>query len=326
MSDSQAIAAETKSAKERIAKLAALTDPKPAKASILSAMSGKPSAEVQKTTITRAALEGLCEKAGITMDWNYGNPIFKDSGVRQDIADLEKRYAQAERAVLEEKVKELQRIADQQRQGVLSTQAANSMAKAAAQQMDTMANDVIKEKVEAQMRADAIANEARIRADMKAKGATDADIDAAVTLLGWKPDQSLPEPPKFLMGVDLARDPEDWTADDMAAYFAKLDAGLMSVSGLNDLLSGSAPAQVTSGDALTAQQVQTMVAALKANNTIYPGAGAGIAIVHPSTVFQSEISDLINRKMQETLRAPLPHLMPDQHIGWKARIKGVLDA
>lgn len=314
MSDSKAIDAAMKADKARIAKLAALTKPVPEKVSILAAMSGRPDPGQQSTTITRAILETLCERAGIAMSWNNGSPIFKDSGVSAEMAEVERRYASAERKVLEEKVKELDRIVKQQEAGSLTAQAANSMAKAASQQMDTMVNDILKDKVEATLRADVVANEARIRADLKSKGATDADIDAAVKLMGWKE----PKADAFL----AAAPPQD----DFPGWLAGLDKELSTVAGLNDLLQGSSPALVASSAPLTGDAIRRMVEQMQSHGVVSAGPGSSIAIVHPSALselgvsdYQSEMDRIIKAKIAATLE-------PDLHIGWKARIKGVFDA
>lgn len=211
-------------------------------------------AQDQKTTITRGALEALCEKAGIRMDWNLGEPVFYDDSIQ----DRERKYTEAQRKILEEKVKELEHIAAQQNSGILSAQTANSMAKAAGQQMNSQVSDILKRKVEETLVADAVANEATAIAKLKSNGASDDDIEAARSLMGWKPGE-------------------------ISAFVA--DPLYPSMQGALD------PAQVQG--VLTAASLQRAIEGLKAMEP------PPIVIVHPS--FQSQVSDLIQKKMRETL-------------------------
>lgn len=156
-------------------------------ASILSAMKGDPK-DWQKATITRGALEALAAKAGVRMDWNNGAPVFYDDDVR----DMQRRFDVAEKKVMEEKLRELERIAAQQQSGNLTSRAARSLAEAAAKSMDTMVSDIIKARVEATLQEDIEANEARVKSQLKAKGASDADIAAVEKLMSVKAPK--PEP------------------------------------------------------------------------------------------------------------------------------------
>jgi hypothetical protein len=155
-----------------------------ARSSILGQMTGQKATDWQKATITRGALEGLAQKAGVRMDWNNGSPVFYD----EDIQNMEARYTKAQREVMDRKVKELEDIAKKQSAGILSQQTARSMAEAAGKQMDTMVNDVIKERVNETLREDISNNEQRIIEEMRANGASEDDIEAARLLAGWKPD------------------------------------------------------------------------------------------------------------------------------------------
>lgn len=159
--------------------------------SVLGAMAGQKPEDWQKATVTRGALEALAQKAGVRMDWNNGSPVFYDDAVHE----MERRYMAAERSAMEEKVKELERIAAQQRGGLISQQAARSLAEAAGQTMDTMVSDIIKQKVEATLREDMVANEAAVKGKFKQAGASDDDIAAVEKLLGGsvaKPKEAKP--------------------------------------------------------------------------------------------------------------------------------------
>lgn len=138
----------------------------------------------QKAYITRAALEALAERAGVRFDWNDGDPKFHDDGVN----DSEKRWDVAERKVAMDRIRELERIAGMQQSGVLSQQAANSLAKAASQSMDKMSGDGIKNAVNETLKEDIRVNEARVKDELRKQGASDADIAAAEKLLGSKPN------------------------------------------------------------------------------------------------------------------------------------------
>lgn len=219
-------------------------------------------AQDQKAMITRGALEALAEKAGVRMNWNNGAPEFFDDSVR----DREKRYVDAERKVLEEKVKELEHIAAQQNSGILSQQAANSMAKAAAQQMDQTVSDILKARVEETLVADAVANEEAAIAKLKANGVSDADIDAAKALMGWRPDSS-----DFVMTDEIA----EWH-----------DEVIPPTS-----LMGSQP--------LTVEDIKRAVESMKR---------ASVGVPVPRITIMGAYEDLIREKMEQTLRASLPHL------------------
>lgn len=239
---------------------------------LLSGLAAQRPEDHAKTTITHAALKALCEKAGIRMDWNGGDPIFHDDGT---IMQVEKAEHDATKRALKAKVKELEDIVAKQRDGNLTAKVATDLAKAAAQQMDDMVNDIMRASVNDTLKADAEANEARVVEELKAKGATDDDIEAAKALLGWHPGADVTEMPGFMQsaaswdeaGVISVADlkaaadklsenglppgsyivhPNDPLVQD---YFKRLDRELQSVSGLNELLLGTAPAQVLSSGA-----------------------------------------------------------------------------
>jgi len=132
----------------------------------------------QRTTITRSILEGLCERAGIVMEWNEGAPIFRDGA------------KEGERNVLVAKVKELEKIAADEKAGTVTEKVARSLAKAAGEQMDTMVSDVIRQSANRTLVADAVEHEATAIQKLKDGGASDDDIEAAKTLLGWKPKEA----------------------------------------------------------------------------------------------------------------------------------------
>lgn len=129
----------------------------------------------QRTTITRSILEGLCERAGIVMEWNEGAPIFRDGA------------KEGERNVLVAKVKELEKIVAAEK---AAEKVARSLAKAAGEQMDTMVSDVIRQSANRTLVADAVEHEATAIQKLKDGGASDDDIEAAKTLLGWKPKEA----------------------------------------------------------------------------------------------------------------------------------------
>lgn len=266
-------AAAVKYIRERIDKrLAVLTKPTIAKFAI----PAPAKAADQKAMITRGALEALAEKAGIRMNWNNGQPEFFDDSV----LDREKRYADAERKVLEDKVAELSKIAAQQSSGILSQQAANSMAKAAAQQMDQTVSDILKAKVEETLVADAVANEATAIAKLKAGGASDADIEAAKELMGWRPPS--------------AHEDDEALNDRMKALFA---AGpVMSWD------------EVNNNGSLTVEDIQRAMDSLKRANVAPGPGGKYIGIVHPNSVEQ-----MIREKMEQALTTKLPHLDPNRY-------------
>lgn len=227
--------------------------------------------DYKKATITHAALKALCEKAGIRMDWNGGDPVFHDDGT---IKQVERAEQNAAKRALEEKVKALEDLAAKQRAGQVESRVATTLAKAATQQMDDMVNDIMRKSVTDTLKADAEANEARVVEELKAKGATDDDIEAAKALLGWHPGADVTEMPGFMQSaaswdeagvISVASRDEAGVisvADLKAAadklrqnglppgsyivhpsdplvqgYFKRLDRELQSVSGLNDLLS-----------------------------------------------------------------------------------------
>ena len=200
---------------------------------LLSNLAAQKPEDYQKTTITHAALKALCEKAGIRMNWNDGNPVFHDDGTIQQVERAERN---ATKRALEEKVKALEDLAAKQRAGQVEPRVASSLAKAAAQQMDDMVNDIMRKSVNDTLKADAEANEARVVEELKTKGATDDDIEAAKALLGWHPGADVTEMP-FVRSWDEAGVMPDYPL--MKGYFAKSQ----SVR-LNDLMSGAAPREV----------------------------------------------------------------------------------
>ena len=160
--------------------------------SVLSAVPAQRAKDTQKAVITRGALEELARKAGVRMSWNDGEPVFYDD----DVNESERRYNAAGRAITEEEVRRLKRLADQQKAGVLSSQAARSLAQSAAQTADKMVSDIIKQKVNETLREDILENEKRVKQRMRDEGASDEDITAAEKLLGGMPPQEatlLPE-------------------------------------------------------------------------------------------------------------------------------------
>lgn len=163
----------------------------------------------QMASITRGALEALAEKAGVRMSWNGGDPVFHDDDVnlREDL------YTQAERKLMADKVKQLGDIVAKQNSKLISDQAARSLAKAAADSMDKMASDIIHQNVKEMLKSDIEANEKRVVDELKASGASDADIEAARRLME-------PDPNKQNLFVQ------------------RLNSELQSISGLNDLLRG----------------------------------------------------------------------------------------
>lgn len=164
--------------------------------------------DYKKATITHAALKALCEKAGIRMDWNGGDPVFHDDGTIKQVEQAERNAA---KRALEEKVKALEDLAAKQRAGQVEARVATTLAKAAAQQMDDMVNDIMRKSVTDTLKADAEANEARVVEELKAKGATDDDIEAVKALLGWHPGADVTEMPGFVKGTNNVKA----TADKM---------------------------------------------------------------------------------------------------------------
>lgn len=238
---------------------------------LLSNLAAQKPEDYQKATITHAALKALCERAGIRMDWNGGDPVFHDDGTIKQVEQAERNAA---KRALEEKVKALEDLAAKQRAGQVESRVATTLAKAAAQQMDDMVNDIMRKSVTDTLKADAEANEARVVEELKAKGATDDDIEAAKALLGWHPGADVTEMPGFMQSAaswdeagvismaDLKRMTDRMAvgvppgsyivhpSDPLVAdYFRRLDSELQSVTGLNELLLGTAPAQVLSSGA-----------------------------------------------------------------------------
>lgn len=282
----QALAKDYETPKRRV------VDPRK---SLLGKLPAQQPKDHQTTTITRAALEDLADKAGIAMDWNDGSPIFRDGGT---IRKMEEKYRAAERAVLEEKVKTLEDIAAKRDAGNLTQQAANSMAKAAGTQSDTMMSDLIKRKVEETLREDIRNNEAHVKQKLKDAGASDDDIAAAEAVLGWKPEGPTEGQPfeKFL---------------DPNRVQAMVNAQLQSISGLGDLLEGRRPQAVStiSWDEVDTVPMLTTDALRKAvadmnRNLDSAGVVATGALVH--SAFSDEVNRTIASKISERLRGELP--------------------
>lgn len=233
---------------------------------LLSQMRPSDPKDGQTTTITRSVLEGLCEKAGVTLIWG-DPPTFRDDGDMMRAAALKE---EERKRLQQEKVKELERITQAQSSGSLSAQAARTLAENAVKTIDAQVAQVLQAGTADVIRADAEKREADVIADLKAKGATDADIEAARSLLGGVVSE--PKPSK----VDPDHAPALLTVEQLKATVAKLgasgvdltttvgivhpdfarqlEAELQSVSGLNDLLLGTAPSQVlASGSAIKAQ-------------------------------------------------------------------------
>ena len=172
----------------------------------------------QLTTITRSILEGLCERAGIVMEWNDGAPIFRDMA------------KEGERTVLVAKIKELEKIVATQKAGTVSEKVARSLAKAAGEQMDTMVSDVIRQSANRTLVANAVEHEAAAIQKLKDDGASDDDIEAAKTLLGWEPKEA-----------DIVIDPviSKTTGRQMLGIsYDEFSNEIATIKGLNDLLNG----------------------------------------------------------------------------------------
>lgn len=107
------------------------------------ASAGRPGLET--TTITREALEGLAQQAGLTVDWNNGDPVINAGpGIASRVSPT--------------------RLVDL---------AADGIAKGASSVMDDMVRRVMQD----------VAAGKKAKAALKAKGATDEDIAAAEKLL-----------------------------------------------------------------------------------------------------------------------------------------------
>lgn len=280
----QALAKDYETPKRRV------VDPRK---SLLGKLPAQQPKDHQTATITRAALEELADKAGIAMDWNDGSPIFRDGGT---IRKMEEKYRAAERALLEEKVKTLEEIAAKRDAGNLTQQAANSMAKAAGTQSDTLISDLIKRKVDETLREDIRNNEAHVKQKLKDAGASDDDIAAAEAVLGWKPE------------------PENMRSftpqEELESYLARIDGQLQSVSGLRDLLAGSRPqtASTISWDELgvtSAEEMKQTIADIKRDMLSAGLPAPQTAIVHPS-MFSDVVNRTIASKITERLRDELP--------------------
>ena len=108
---------------------------------------GEPKSEMDETTtITRAALEGLCAQAGIEMDWNGGQPIIRKGTLVPG--------------------------------GSLTERAVNSLTANAVASMDTLVGKKLKETIRETLRGDLVENEATIIRKAKNDGVTDDDISA----------------------------------------------------------------------------------------------------------------------------------------------------
>jgi hypothetical protein len=165
------------------------------------------------TTITRAALEGLVAKAGLSVDWNDGAPVIRDrSGINMTPGDI-----------------------------------ANAVGRSAMTTMDKMVADVLAGRAEDADR--------KVKTALKATGASDADIAAAEKLFRALPEGGrAPEPLQDAVGRwnDAAPKPKvreakpfAWqtfeeahviTEVQLRTYLAQLDAQLISITGLNDIL------------------------------------------------------------------------------------------
>lgn len=226
----------------------------------------------QRTTITRSILEGLCERAGIVMEWNDGAPIFRDGA------------KEGERTVLVAKVKELEKIVADQKAGTVTEKVARSLAKAAGEQMDTMVSDVIRQSANRTLVADAVEHEAAAIQKLKDGGASDDDIEAAKTLLGWKPKEAdIVIDPERVQQMVNARLISKTTGHQMLGIsYDEMSNEMSTIAGLNDLLNGMAPARVlNSSSAIKESITQTLTRLAKEMKAAGVPQDATGVIVHP---------------------------------------------
>ncbi len=214
---------------------------------LLSGLPAQKSSEYEKTIITRAAFEALCDKAGVRMDWNGGQPVLHDD----DVEKYTGAWEAAERAERKLQMKQMERILQKQQGGLISQSAANSMAASAANAMDKTVSDIIRKKVNETLREDMHANEERVKAKLKEGGATDDDIAAAEAVLGWKPEV-----------------PESVTSSKLQAYLCTLETEMRNITALNDLLASPTVLTVIARPSapLTQDDIRRTIEALKRND------------------------------------------------------------
>jgi len=145
------------------------------KARVESFMKGVPAqgpGDTQKTFISRVALESLCKRAGIAMDWNNGDPILRDErGWKSAASWSSVTPAETRAKTFEEQVRIISESTEQVR--VISE--------------STLADD-LQRSVDHVLKAKAKQAEEAARQKLRDQGASEADIEAAVTLMNWKPE------------------------------------------------------------------------------------------------------------------------------------------
>lgn len=145
-------------------------------------------AETQTTTITRVALENLCERAGLDVVWNGGDPIIREKDAKHGrhlndvspdpLAEAAKRIAASASTTIDQMVKEALKGPTPE---VLRIQGIPGLHK----QVDAMTS--MRAEVERLARIKADAEEKEARDILKAQGASDEDIAAAKALFDWSP-------------------------------------------------------------------------------------------------------------------------------------------
>jgi len=131
-----------------------------AQGSVLGRLPAQGPKDHQKAYVGRVALEGLAARAGLTMDWNDGDPVFRELGSRTQW--------------------------DDKSAGVdILREATDTIARNAATTLDEAVRKVVNATLETDLRV----KEVKARQVLKANGASEDDIAAAETLLRWKPKE-----------------------------------------------------------------------------------------------------------------------------------------
>lgn len=145
-------------------------------------------AEVQTTTITRAALEALCERAGLDVDWNGGDPIIREKKDKKGrhLNDVPRDpLAEAAQRIAEGAAMTMDRVVTEALKGLGPEVLRISGIPGLHKQVSAM--DAMRAEVERLAKIKADAEEKEARDILKAQGASDEDIAAAKALFDWKP-------------------------------------------------------------------------------------------------------------------------------------------
>lgn len=128
--------------------------------SILNNLPAQGPGDTQKVAITRAALEGLCQRAGVRLDWNDGDPIFHDERGWESAKSWSANGKGVPPKTFEDHVRQL---------------------------ADTKLSEDLRKSLDQATRDRAKLLEEQARQKLRDAGASEADIEATVALMGWEP-------------------------------------------------------------------------------------------------------------------------------------------